>query len=158
MSRLLTREKANPRNWFDGGPMVSLREEMDDLIENFFGDSGMSTSTGVVVPRLDVSETSDTVQIKTDLPGVKPEDVSIDIRENHMTISGQHTEEKETKSDKDRKYHRIERRQGRFSRSVWLPCAVEQDGVEAELKDGVLTVTLPKAEEARSRKICVKGK
>lgn len=150
-------ESTTPRRWFEQGPMASLRDEMDELFENFLGTptgSGLST---VRIPSIDISETDDAIQVTTDVPGMKAEDVDIEIRNDHLTISGDTSEETESKQKDGRTYHRIERRSGSFSRTVRLPCDVQQDKVAAELKDGVLTVTLPKAEVAKSKKIPVKG-
>ncbi|MEW4526172.1 Hsp20/alpha crystallin family protein [Maioricimonas sp. JC845] len=150
------RQSPGLKRWFEGSPIASLRREMDDLFENFFGQGESLPSTLGTVPRLDVSETDDAIEVVTDLPGFKPDDVHIEVGDNSLTISGERAEETRTE-EKERKYHRIERRSGSFSRSVWLPCPVKEENIEAELKDGVLTVTLPKAEEARRHKIQVKG-
>ncbi|QDU39994.1 Spore protein SP21 [Maioricimonas rarisocia] len=144
------------KRWFEGNPISSLRREMDDLLENFLGQGEALPASLSSVPRLDVSETDDAIEVVTDLPGFKPDDVHLEVGENSLTISGERSEETRTEV-KERKYHRIERRTGSFSRSVWLPCAVKEDSIEAELKDGVLTVTLPKADEAKRHKIQVKG-
>ena len=96
--------------------------------------------------------------MKTDLPGVSSDEVNIEIRDDYLTISGEHTEQTETDDGgNDRKFHRVERHHGSFSRSIRLPCGVNQEKVDAELRDGVLTVTMPKAEAARSHRIRVKG-
>ena len=157
MTTLTKREKATPRHWFDRGPLANLREEMDELFENFFGERALPSETHEMIPKLDVSETDDSVEVKTDLPGVKADEIDIQVRDNYLTITGEHSEESESEGGDGRKYHRVERRQGSFFRSVWLPCDVDQDNVEAELKDGVLTVSMAKSEEAKSRKIAVKG-
>jgi HSP20 family protein len=151
------RETSQPRRWFERGPLSSLREEMDDLFENFFGTPSSGALSVDSMPSIDVSETAEAIEVKTDLPGIKPENIDIEIKDDYLTISGQTSEEKESEEGDGRKYHRIERRTGSFSRSVRLPCGVLQDKVDAELKDGVLTVTLPKAEEAKAKKINIRG-
>ncbi|MEQ9407403.1 MAG: Hsp20/alpha crystallin family protein [Fuerstiella sp.] len=150
------RESTTPGQWFQRGPLASLREEMDDLFQNFFGTSAPATLADVTVPSIDVAETEDAVEVKTDVPGMKVDDISIEIRNDHLVISGETSEEKK-EDDAARKYHRVERRTGSFSRAIRLPCSVQEEKVDAELKDGVLTVVLPKAEEAKSRKIPIKG-
>lgn len=150
-------ESTTPRRWFEQGPLTSLRDEMDDLFSSFFGAPGAARGSDVAVPSIDVAETDDAFEIKTDLPGIKSEDVNIEIRDNHLTISGSTSEEKKTEVGEGRKYHRLERRTGSFSRSIRLPCDVEEDNVDAELKDGVLTISLPKAQQAKSKKISIKG-
>jgi HSP20 family protein len=110
-----------------------------------------------VIPSIDVVETDANVEVKTDLPGMTAEDVDIEIRDDYLTVSGETSEEAKSEEGNGTKYHRIERRTGSFSRTVRLPCDVKQDEIQAELKDGVLTVTMPKADGTRSRKISVKG-
>jgi HSP20 family protein len=88
-----------------------------------------------------------------DLPGIKPEEIDIQLSNNVLTISGQR---EESKQEKGETFHRVERRSGSFSRSVTLPCAVAEDRVDARYTDGVLSVTLPKTDEAKSRKIKIK--
>jgi HSP20 family protein len=145
------------RRWFEMSPLAALRQEMDDLFESFFtGRPGLPTLTRELVPRLDVVETANAIEVTTDLPGFKPEEVKIDLGDNYLTISGEHLEETQEEGN-GKKFHRIERQMGSFSRSVWLPCAVKDAKVEAELKEGVLKVTLPKTEEAKHKRIVVKG-
>jgi HSP20 family protein len=137
-------------------PFQRIRQELESAIQGAFGETGLLQSSTELIPRMDVSETDGEIEVRTDLPGFKPEEVNIEIHDNYLTISGSHSEEQK-EEDKERRYHRIERRSGSFSRSVALPCAVKQDAVDAELKEGVLRIRLPKSEEARSRKIPVKG-
>lgn len=150
------RDQFRPASWISGGPLASLRYEMDDLFENFFGGS-LPTMTRDNLPSLDRAETETAVEIKTDLPGYRPEDVDIEVHDGYVEISGSTTQQKESDDDSGRRYHRIERRTGSFSRSVRLPCSVNEDAVEAELADGVLTVALPKSEEAKVKKVRIKG-
>jgi HSP20 family protein len=157
MTQTLSKRETQPlRRWFEDSPLGALRREMDEVFENFFGGRTLPTLSTGLVPSVDVSETAETVEVKTDVPGFKPEEINIDVGGNYLTISGEHIEEKKEEGE-GRKYHRVERRSGSFSRSVWLPCGVKEDKIEAKLKDGVLMVTLPKAEEAKRRKITVKG-
>jgi HSP20 family protein len=153
---LKRQEQPMLRRWFDDSPLATLRQEMDDLIESFFSGRALPALGRELSPRLDVAETPDAVEMTTDLPGFKPEEVNIEVGDGYVSISGEHSEETK-EEDPDRKYHRVERRQGNFSRSVWLPCGVRDEDVEAELKDGILKLRLPKAEEAKRRKIEVKG-
>ena len=103
-------------------------------------------------PSLEVSETAGEWRVKTDLPGVAPEDVEVSVTGNLLTIRG----EKKLASDvKEDQFHRIERRYGTFSRSFSLPQTVDAGKVAAEYKNGVLTVRLPLREEAKPRQIKV---
>lgn len=126
-------------------------------MENFWDREGEWTESLTVAPRLDMSETDTAVEVQTDLPGIKPEEVTVELQDNCLVITAEHREEAEQKPENGRKFHRIERRQGRFSRSVWLPCPVDEAGIEAKLSDGVLTVTMPKSKQARRRRIAING-
>ncbi len=85
---------------------------------------------------------------------MKPEDIDIEVSGDLIRVSGEHVEEKE---EKGRRFHRVERQSGAFERSVRLPSPVNEKDVDAEYKDGVLTVTMKKSEEAKTHKITVKG-
>jgi HSP20 family protein len=117
-----------------------------DFTEGWFG--------GRLVPTVDLSENPTSVEVRMDLPGLKPEDIDIQLANNVLTISGERKAEKE---EKGKTYHRVERRRGTFSRSLTLPTAVAEDKVDAEYREGVLTVTLQKTDEAKSRKTKVKS-
>lgn len=156
MSDLTQREPTSLRQLFTEHPFWRLRREMDDLVEKLFGDSRLLSHSTDLVPSMDVAESERTIEIQTDLPGFKPEEVDIEIHENYLTISGTHTEET-NRRDGEKRFHRVERRSGSFSRSVLLPCAVDHERVSAELKYGVLTVTLAKSAAASRQKIAVKG-
>ena len=134
-------------------PLGQLRREMRDWMSSFLPDNEEAWF-GAPVPSLDLSETSDAVQVRMDVPGVKAADLDIQINGNLLTIAGKREEEKE---DKDRTYHRVERSSGSFSRTVTLPCPVDETKVDAQYKDGTLTVVLPKTPEAKARKIRVKS-
>jgi len=157
MAGTITRKTTRPGRWLERGPLLSLRDEMDELFQNFFGDSTSPRTREEIVPRFDVSETDDAMEVKTDLPGVKADEIDIDITENVLTIRGHHEEQTESDENGGRKYHRIERQSGHFSRSVWLPCGVQEDKIDAQLHDGILTVTLPKKDEEKPHKVKVKG-
>ncbi len=135
-------------------PVGSLLREMDDLIERFSLDWESGFPEGMTVPSVDLAETADSVEIRMDLPGVKPEQIDIQISGDLLTITGERSEEKE---EKGKTFHRTERRYGSFSRSLTLPCAVNEEKVSAECHDGVLTVKLTKTEQAKTHKIRVKG-
>jgi HSP20 family protein len=134
-------------------PLVTLRDEMDDLLCRLLGSGDDGWFGGRVSPLIDLSETDNAIEVALDLPGVNPEEVDIHLTGNTLTVRGERKQEKE---EKERTYHRVERRKGSFARSVTLPCPVVEDEVAAEYKDGILTITLPKCQEARSRKINIK--
>lgn len=134
--------------------LPSLRDEMEGLLSRIWEDEPDGWFSGALKPSVDLSETEKAVEVRMDLPGVKRKEIDIQINNNLLTVSGEREVEKE---EKGKTYHRVERRTGRFSRSFALPCAVAEDRVSAEYKDGILTITMPKTEEAQARKIEVKG-
>jgi HSP20 family protein len=151
---LPTKVSRTLRPLFSREPFHALREEMDDLIGRFSADWGGDLFSREFSPSLDLSEVDDSLQIRMDVPGIKPEDINIEVTGNSLRISGERKEEKE---EKGKHYHRLERRSGSFSRTVALPCAVKEDHVKAECHEGILTVTLPKTEKAKTHKVKVKG-
>src|SRR5688572_21624259 len=98
------------------------------------------------VPRFEVRESKDSLVLKADLPGVKTDDLDVSVQANVLSISGRRQHEKATEEEH---VHMVERTFGSFTRSFTLPEGVDTKGLEAELKDGVLTVTLPKVPEAK---------
>jgi HSP20 family protein len=155
MSTLLQKRPGRSvRSSWGRGPLGSLRDEIDEMVGRLWAPDEEGHSIFAGTPSLDLSESDKDVSVKVDLPGVEADEIDIQLNANVLTISGDREEEKE---DKGRTYHRVERRSGSFSRSVALPCVVEESEVAAEFHDGTLTVTLPKSEAARSRKIQVKS-
>jgi HSP20 family protein len=108
---------------------------------------------GVWSPPLDVFQDKDHVFVKCELPGMKKEDIQISLHENTLTISGERKQDREIKEGDG---YRSERFFGRFHRSLTLPVSVQSSNVTAQYKDGILTVTLAKAEEAKPKQIEVK--
>jgi HSP20 family protein len=105
-------------------------------------------------PAVDISESSEAILVHAELPGVKPDDVKIDLENNVLTLRGERRAE--TKKDEGT-LHRAERFHGSFSRQFLLPRTVDPERIEADLRDGVLTVRLPKRSEVRARQIAVKA-
>jgi HSP20 family protein len=134
----------------------ALRSQMDDLFEGFFRglDKPFSLLGQRTWPAIDVAEKDDAILVRAEVPGCKPEDIDISVYGNTLTLSGQKKESRETNGDG---YYHTESTWGSFRRDVSLPAEVDQDKIEAVVKDGVLSVTLPKAEKSRARKIQVKG-
>lgn len=138
--------------------VLNMRREINKMFDGFFRggilDDG-SFGTSVWTPAVDVAEHDDEFQVKVELPGVNKDDVKITMQDNILTVRGEKRQEKETKGSE---YHRVERSYGSFQRSFTLPTGVKHDKIEATYKDGILTVTLPKAEEAKPKQIDVKVK
>ena len=141
--------------WEPFSDLMSLREAMDRLFEESFVRPGnrMLAADGSYELALDMFETDNEVIITASLPGVKPEDVDISITGDTLTIKGE--TKFETKIEKAN-YLRQERRYGAFTRTIALPMPVQADKAEAKFKDGVLTLSIPKAEEAKPKTIKVK--
>ena len=148
---------ANLSRWDPFNDMVSLRDVMDQLFENAlvgFGPSGGNQGrSGWYVP-VDVTETDDSFVVEASLPGLNPDDLNITVQENVLTIAGEAGGENEKK---EQRYHLRERRWGSFSRSITLPTVVNASDVQAEYTNGVLRLTLPKAEEAKPKRIQIKA-
>ena len=128
---------------------------MDRFFDEFFGrfmdwPRVWEEDSVVWAPRMDVKETKNAFEIKADLPGMKKEDIKISIEDGVLTIKGERRYEEEQK-DEDRYY--MERAFGTFSRSFTLPTKVNEKDIKATYKDGVLSITLPKAEDAKPKEI-----
>jgi HSP20 family protein len=136
--------------------MVSLRDAMDRLFQESFvrPTSRLLISRESALP-LDVYETDNELVVKAALPGIKPEDVDITLTGDCLTIKG---EAKAEDNVKEEDYFLHERRYGAFSRAVTLPVPVVGDKAEAKFENGVLTISLPKAEEVKPKPIKVKSK
>ena len=127
------------------------RRDFESALRQVFGDADASLA-GAFSPALDVEENDEAFTLHIELPGVSAEDVDVSIEENVLTVSG----ERQFYSDKDADgFRRVERSFGRFHRAVRLPDRVDPDKVSAGYKDGLLTVTVPKAESAKPRRIQV---
>jgi HSP20 family protein len=140
--------------WKPAREMMTLREAMDRLFDDAF-TSPLSLRDGWSAPAIDMYQTDDEVVVRAALPGIKPDDVQINITGDVLHIKGEmkHEEEKQEKA-----WHMREQRWGAFERSVALPADVVADKAKAEFENGVLTVTLPKAEEVKPKTINIKAK
>jgi HSP20 family protein len=134
-------------------------EEMSDRLNRMVARPATKTSGKEALtvadwmPTVDISETAGEYVIQAELPEVKKDDVKVTLEEGVLTIQGQRRQEKDEKTTK---YHRIERSYGTFVRSFSLPDQVNEGGVKAEFKDGVLNLHIPKSEKAKPRAIEVK--
>lgn len=136
--------------------MFNLQREMNRVFDSFFhGADEPNLFNGAWMPAVDVAEEDDAYVVKVELPGVNKDDVKITLESNILTIRGEKKVESEVKQ---KNYHRTERSYGSFQRSFTLPTSVKNDKIDAVYKDGILTVSLPKAEEAKPKQIEVKVK
>jgi HSP20 family protein len=141
-------------NWNPVRQLSSLRDEIDRLFESplaWFEDGSQPFSSGWL-PAIDVYEDKDTVFVRAELPGMKKDEIDISLHEGVLTLSGERKLEKEYDKAES---HRVERFVGRFQRSITLPAPVDGAKVRATYKDGILAITLPKAEEAKPKQINV---
>lgn len=129
-----------------------LHREMDRLFEDFFGRSAKRETLAerVWAPAVDVIDKKDKIVVKAELPGVEKKDVKVTVEGDVLTIRGERKAEEKVK---DEDYYACELCYGSFSRSVYLPVKVDPAKIKAEFKDGILSVTVPKAKEAAPKEI-----
>ncbi len=145
-------EAMTPRPTLRGGGWDPLRMVSDLLRWDPFREVGLPVTGGELafMPDFEVKETQDAYVFRADLPGVKEQDIEISLTGNRVTVSGKREDEDRQEGDT---YYAYERTYGTFSRSFTLPEGVNIDGAKAEVKDGVLTLSVPKRAEVKSRKI-----
>ena len=145
---------SNLTRWEPVREMMTLREAMDRLFDDAFtrpmGTNGVST-----VPAIDLYQTDDEVVVKAALPGLKADDVQITVANDVLTLRG---EVKWENAHKEAIYHIREQRYGSFERSIALPIDVQTDKAQADFQNGVLTITLPKAESVKPKTINIIAK
>ena len=139
------------------GELGRFRQEMDSLFERFFEGFPRLGSTRRMgpTPSIDLSETKDHIIVKAELPGIDSKDIEISLSGNVLSIKG---EKKQEKVEDGEDFHRIERSYGAFSRSVTLPCEVEEKKISATYEKGVLKITLPKCEPSKPKRIKIEVK
>lgn len=145
-------------------PFSLFHREMNRLFDDFFTDfsvapsswSALNEQKGVFSPKVNVSETDKDIRISADLPGMDKEDISVELEDNAVVISGERKEEHEEKNEK---WHRIEHSYGSFRRMIQLPAGVDASKATADFKKGVLNVSLPKVkpESAKRKTIDIKA-
>lgn len=136
-------------NW---SPFSDLRNHINRLFDLSYATRSPE-SFGDWAPALDAAEDKDKYVVSVELPGMKKEDINVTVHDGVLTVSGERKLEKDVNGGT---VHRTERFNGKFRRSVSLPAAVKADKVAAAYRDGILTVEIPKAEEAKPRQIDVK--
>ena len=131
-----------------------LDEARRDMERMFDSVTGLGWSRSGVFPPINVTETGDAVLVRAELPGIEAKNLDVTVENNTLTIAG---ERQALHEDGDVSYHRREREWGTFRRSFSIPCRVEADRVKARYVNGILTVEMPKAAEARPKQIAVQA-
>ncbi len=148
--------KNNIQKFSSMGDLFDLRKEIDTMFDNrFFGGMLQRFSDQSWAPVMDIVESEKDFTVKVELPGMKKEDIKINIENNILSIEGERKTESE---EKGKTFHRIERSYGQFYRAVSLPKHVDDAKIKAEFNDGLLTITLPKAETAKTKAIEITNK
>jgi HSP20 family protein len=137
-------------------PFTAMRREMERLFQEM--GAGSPLPAGFVSPKVDVAETEAGLEIHAELPGVKPEEISLDLTEGVLTLKAERSEEKK-EEDKDKRWHIVERSSGAFVRRFALPFAAKEEEISATFENGVLKVTIPRAapEAKPQRRIEIKS-
>lgn len=136
------------------GRALGLGNQMNSILGDFFGPAlnGEAVSGRSWNPVVDIYETEKDIVVKAEAPGVDKKDIAVDINDGVLTVKG---ERKNTEEVKEDKFYRKERVYGKFQRSFHLPEGTDYDKINADFKDGILTVTIPKAETRKSKRITV---
>jgi HSP20 family protein len=143
----LTRRQ-RPEYW---SPLTRLQDELNRFFT--YPDLGETEFFGNWLPAVDIREDKDKLVVKAEIPGMKKEDINVSVHENTLVLSG---EKKCEEEEKNGETYRSERCYGRFQRSIALPWSVDTGKIDAQYRDGVLTVMLPKSEQAKPKQIDVK--
>lgn len=146
---------SNLIRWEPAREMMTLREAMDRLFDDAFTRPLSLSGNNWSIPAVDMYQTDNEVVVKAALPGIKADDVQLNVTGEVLTIKGETKQENETK---EKAYHIREQRWGAFERSLVLPTEVVADKAKADFENGILTITLPKAEEVKPKTINIKTK
>ncbi len=137
--------------WDSFREMSALQERMNRLFSDVRAQApvrGEEIVQGAWIPAVDIFETNEAIVLKAELPGITAQDISVEVKDNTLTLKGEKKFEKEVKEEN---YHRVERSYGSFQRAFTLPGTIHQEKVKAKFKDGILEITLPKVEEAKPK-------
>ena len=146
---------SNLIRWEPAREMMTLREAMDHLFDDAFTRPLSLSGNSWSIPAVDMYQTDNEVVVKAALPGIKADEVQLNVTGEVLTIKGETKQENETK---EKAYHIREQRWGTFERSLVLPTEVVADKAKADFENGILTITLPKAEEVKPKTINIKTK
>lgn len=146
---------SNLIRWEPAREMMTLREAMDRLFDDAFTRPLGMSNNAWSVPAVDMYQTDNEIVVKAALPGIKADEVQINVTGEVLTIKGETKQENETK---EKAYHIREQRWGAFERSLVLPTEVVADKAKADFENGILTITLPKADDVKPKSINIKTK
>jgi HSP20 family protein len=141
---------ASLTRWRPFAEMEDLRTRMDRMFEELMGEAREIRAEATWTPAVDVHRADGKLVVRADVPGVRPEEIEVEVEDDMLTVSGRH---EETEEEKGRDFVRRERRYGSFRRSVSLPHGVDPDKVDAVTHDGVLEVTVPLPEKESASKV-----
>ncbi|MFO7448116.1 MAG: Hsp20/alpha crystallin family protein [Ignavibacteriaceae bacterium] len=144
--------------WNPAREMLNIEREFNRIFNSFGFKAGTESGdqeyeNAVWSPLADITEDKDNYTLALDIPGVPKDDVKISFNNGQLTITGERKQEKE---EKDKNYFRVERSYGKFYRSFNLPKEIKEDQIEAQFKDGQLSITVPKAEKVKPKEISIK--
>ena len=143
----------NVTRWNPNAAAYLNREPFARMFESFFNDlQGEEVSNRSWVPPVDIQETEEGYRLRAELPGLTRDDIQITLENNVLRLTGERKFERDVKKES---FHRIERTYGSFSRAFALPHQVNAEGVQAAFENGILTIDVPKAEQAKPRKIAI---
>ena len=140
--------------WDPFRDLMGIQNEINRLFGRTYAGGETTGTSGAWMPALDIYETKDTFVVTVELPGLEASDVDVSVEDSTLTIRGERKFYQEVDEDA---FHRVERRYGAFARSLALPPTANAENIEASFDRGVLTIEVPKAEEAKPRKISIKA-
>ncbi len=127
-----------------------FQQDMNRLFDAFFRAAGNGNGSARWQPAMDLGETEEAITLTADLPGVREEDIAVEVKDGTLTVAG---ERKDERRQDGAGFHRTERRFGRFSRSLALPRGIDAESVQADFTDGVLEIRIPKPEERKPHRV-----
>lgn len=142
----------NVTRWTPATAYLTNREPFFRLFDSFFNGDAQGEETRAWVPPVDIQENGDAYLFHAELPGMSKEDIHITLENSVLRLSGERKFEKDAKKEN---YHRVERTYGTFTRTFTLPTQVDSEKVQAAFENGILTITVPKAEVAKPRRIAI---
>jgi HSP20 family protein len=140
--------------WDPFRDLMSIQNELNRLFGRTYAGEGAGGNSGSWVPAMDIYETEDRFVVHVELPGIEPESVDLSVEDSTLTIRGERSFYTEANEES---FHRVERRYGTFSRSLTLPQTADAERIDAAFDKGVLTIQVPKVEQAKPRRIQIKA-